>query len=172
MSKSERKLFKMVEKEVIEVLKVCLNHGYTSIISNGTVEWIDSSMKTSMPSLYKFLVENQAIRVISARDDYEDKYPGESTKWKMKAFKAEIRDRFPRIPAVPVALMIIGDGRPEKESAKIFMGKEVNKFQVTMIRITEEPSCVTLVKELRFIRKAFASLLYKYGEMNLAFLHG
>lgn len=172
-SEKERKLIKMVEKEAISVLTVCLKHGYTSIISNGTKTWIDSSMKRHMPRLRNFLSQNGvSIRIISARDEYWLRYPDKYTMWKAKAFIEEVKYQFPitdtEASTVPVDLIIIGDGRPEKDSAKIFIGRG---HQVRMIRSTEGPSCGKLAQELRFIHKSFPSILYKYGEMNLSFLH-
>jgi len=168
ISENDRKRINMVEKEAIALLKVCLKHGHTSIISNGTKAWIDSTMIKFMSKLRAFLKENPVIRVISARDKYMDRYPDKHTTWKIKAFREEIKYRFPETTTVD--LLIIGDGRPEKDSAKIFMGRE-QEFQVRMVRISEKSSIDMLEGQLRFIRTSVSDILNKYGEMNLCFVH-
>lgn len=45
-----------------------------------------------MPKTYKFLID-ESIKVISARSDFEKKFPGETRRWKREAF-VEISKRY------------------------------------------------------------------------------
>lgn len=45
-----------------------------------------------MPKSHEILIKNK-IKIISARSGYEDKYPGDTTKWKNEAF-LKLKDSF------------------------------------------------------------------------------
>lgn len=46
---------------------------------------MEYSSQLLMPKTYKFL-QTKSIKVISARSDFEKKFPGETKRWKREAF--------------------------------------------------------------------------------------
>lgn len=66
-----------------------LNIAVNSLFINLVVFIIFQSF---LPKTYEILIQNK-IKIVSARSGYEDKYPGDTTKWKNEAF-LKLKDSF------------------------------------------------------------------------------
>ena len=55
------------------------------IITNAANNWVEYSSRLFMPKIHQTLIEKK-IRIISARSNYENKFPGDAKRWKHEAF--------------------------------------------------------------------------------------
>lgn len=101
-----------LEEVVCKILDDCLKYGKVYIITNAADGWVQFSAEKYMPNVCKYISK---VTVISARSNYEHKFPLNSTEWKMHAFKDTIKDH--EINAV-TNLLAIGDSNIEMEASK------------------------------------------------------
>ena len=64
--------------------KAC-NYGQPWIITNATKGWVEYSSKLFLPKTHSLLFE-RSIKIVSARYEYEELYPGDAKRWKVEAF--------------------------------------------------------------------------------------
>ena len=89
-----------------------MESGTVFIITNAAEGWVEYSSKKYLPSVYPTLSK---VKIISARSEYEDLYPGDSHEWKMQAFLQTLRDM--DLNAI-TNLVALGDSNIEMEAAK------------------------------------------------------
>jgi len=95
-------------------LSIACDFGDPLIITNAAQNWVEYSSKLFMPKVYATLVEKK-VRIISARSNYESKYPGNAKKWKSEAFN-EISKGY--IKDVTTNIICLGDSTIEMEAAR------------------------------------------------------
>lgn len=74
---------KSLEEAVIRLLNKALSLGNTFIITNAMKGWVEYSSNMWIPGIAQVL---QRITVVSARAEYEAKYPDNYHQWKVEAF--------------------------------------------------------------------------------------
>jgi hypothetical protein len=74
---------KSLEEAVIRLLNKALSLGNTFIITNAMKGWVEYSSNMWIPGIAQVL---QRITVVSARAEYESKYPDNYHQWKVEAF--------------------------------------------------------------------------------------
>jgi hypothetical protein len=67
------------------LLEKSVKYGDTFIITNAAKGWVEYSSQLLMPQTHA-LLESKNIKIISARSDFEKKFPGETKRWKREAF--------------------------------------------------------------------------------------
>jgi hypothetical protein len=55
------------------------------IITNAAKNWVEYSSRLFMPQTHETLIKKK-IKIISARSNYEGKFPGDAKRWKHEAF--------------------------------------------------------------------------------------
>lgn len=78
-SKDIRKL----EAAVIRVLQTAMELGRVAIVTNANLSWVQATASIFLPAVLPIL---ERIEVISARQTYESRWPGDALAWKVEAF--------------------------------------------------------------------------------------
>jgi hypothetical protein len=141
-------IFSILEKNIIKVLELAINKGDVYIITNSSIGWVEFSAKKYFPNMAKILTK---IKVISARSEYEDAYPGETKLWKEKAFlnlkkKIDLK--------LPSNIICFGDSIVELEAGKTLASKVNNSF-IKTIKFQQNPEPEDLIKQIGLIIKKF-----------------
>eukprot|EP00929_Paragymnodinium_shiwhaense_P000846 TRINITY_DN101051_c0_g1_i1.p1 TRINITY_DN101051_c0_g1~~TRINITY_DN101051_c0_g1_i1.p1 ORF type:complete len:320 (-),score=73.31 TRINITY_DN101051_c0_g1_i1:160-1119(-) len=68
---------------VVQLLRASIELGDTTIVTNATLTWVQSTA-SMLPEVAATL---NSVRLVSARDIYEAKWPGQSCMWKVNTFR-------------------------------------------------------------------------------------
>ena len=145
-----------IEKLVKKILLKAINKGDTYVISNSELDWINYSCQRFFPSIFELF---KKIKVISARDLYEEEYPYKYEIWKRKAFNEIIKNYELNLPT---NLMIFGDSIEDMEAGYDLISKFPNGF-LKAIKFMEYPLISDLIKQLSVVLEKF-EIFYSYGK--------
>lgn len=126
------------------ILESSIKNGKVFIITNAAEGWVEFSAYKYLPNVYKLL---DKVTVISARSEYECKYPGDTYQWKNKAFQHTLKDL--ELGAV-TNLVAIGDSNVEMEASKQLALKFPRALLKT-VKFRENPSPDELIKQLTLV---------------------
>ena len=141
-------LFSILEKSVVNILSLCLKKGDVYIITNSSIGWVQFSAEKYYPKLKSII---NKINIISARKEYEDKYPGEAKLWKKKAFLS-LKNKINL--NLPTNIICVGDSIFELEAGKKLASKINNSF-IKTIKLKQNPCPEDLVRQLDLIVNKF-----------------
>jgi hypothetical protein len=153
-------LFFILEEIIINILNLSINKGKVYIITNSSKSWFYFSSGKYFPNLDSIL---NRIKIISARDEYEDLYPGDTKIWKQKAFlhlKNDINDN------LPSNIICFGDSLIEIEAGKIFASHLSDSFLKT-VKFKEKPEVEDLIKQLNLIVDKFDFIYSKAKNLSI-----
>jgi len=153
-------LFVILEEIIINILNLSINKGKVYIITNSSKSWFYFSSEKFFPNLNSIL---KKIKIISARDEYEDLYPGDTKIWKQKAFlqlKNEINDN------VPSNIICFGDSLIELEAGKILSSYLSDSF-IKTVKFKEKPEVEDLIKQLNLIADKFDFIYSKAKNLSI-----
>ena len=148
ISPTKMEKIEKMEKLVKNILLKAINKGDTYIISNSGLDWIYYSCQRFFPNLFELF---EKVKVISARDVYEEIYPNEYKKWKIKSFNEIIKNYEVKLPT---NLIIFGDSTEEVEAGYDLMSKFPNGF-LKIIKFREYPLISDLIKQLTLVTEKF-----------------
>ena len=148
VSTSKMEKIEKIEKLVKYILLKAINKGDTYIISNSELDWINYSCQRFFPTVFELF---KKIKVISARDLYEETYPNEYTIWKTKAFNEIINNYELNLPT---NLVVFGDSLEEIEAGFDLLSKFPNGF-LKAIKFREYPLISDLIKQLSIVSEKF-----------------
>jgi len=137
-----------------KLLELAMGLGRTFIITNAMNGWVQYSAAKWIPEVLDVL-QNQNIRVISARTNHEPQYPGEVGQWKIQAFLEVQRDLNSQIIT---NLISLGDSNFEMDAVHV-MGKEFSQALVKTIKFRENPSPEELLKQLELVTQKFERIV-------------
>ncbi len=127
-----------MEKLIKNILLKAIEKGDTYIITNSEFVWIYYSCERFYPSIYELL---NKMKLISARDLYEEKYPNDSKIWKIKAFNTIIKDYSLNLPT---NIICFGDSPDKVEAGYDLASKFPNGF-LKAIKFREYPLIIDLI---------------------------
>jgi len=145
--KDQEKLAKL-EFSVLRLLTAAQAKGDTYIITNAAPGWVEYSAERFYPSVKKIL---DKITIISARGDYENKYPGDSRMWKIQAF-LNMQKYFNY--NLVTNIICLGDSFIEMEAAHVLASKFTQAF-IKTIKFRESPKPEELNKQLYLVADQF-----------------
>ena len=147
---SEKNLEKIKKLEIYvkTVLSKAIEKGDTYIITNSELEWIDYSCQRFFPSVYEII---KKIKIISARDLYEEKYPNDYKLWKIKAFNDIIKNYS---LLLPTNIMSFGDSSYEIDAAFDIVTK-FNYGFIKAIKFKEYPLISDIISQLMKVLEKF-----------------
>ena len=160
LSNELKYLFFILEEIIINILNLSINKGKVYIITNSSKSWFYFSSGKYFPNLDTIL---NRIKIISARDEYEDLYPGDTKIWKQKAFlhlKNEINDN------LPSNIICFGDSSNELEAGKIFASHLSDSF-IKTVKFKEIPEVEDLIKQLNLIVDKFDFIYSKAKNLSI-----
>jgi hypothetical protein len=160
LSEELKCLFSILEEKIIKILNLSINKGNVYIITNSSMSWFIHSSEKFFPNLSSIL---DKIKIISARDEYENIYPRDSKIWKQKAFnnlENEIDNK------LPTNMICFGDSLNELEAGKNFASHLRDSF-VKTIKFKEKPEIEDIIKQLNLIENKLNFIYSKAKNLSI-----
>jgi hypothetical protein len=139
-------ILKKLEDAAWNILEKSLEKGKVFIITNAAEGWVQFSSQKYMPRVYDLL---DKLTVVSARSTYENKFPGNSFKWKLHAFIDTMKEL--EFSAV-TNLVALGDSNIEMEASKNLALKFPRALLKT-VKFREVPTPDELIKQLTLVNQ-------------------
>lgn len=152
-----------LEDTVIKILKEALRYGIVKVITNAEEGWVELSGARFMPRLTRFLQE-QCIKVVSARSTYEADFPDSPSCWKTAAFAAEVDESFPDMEQLNV--LVLGDSLSEREAAHNLASRMPTSC-VKSVKLVERPNVTQLQRQIALLHGSFRDLREHYGSFDV-----
>lgn len=156
-----------LEAQVIKILKTSLRHGVVKIVTNAEEGWIELSGGRFMPKLTSYLLDNPAIKLVSARTQFEVDYPDNPSSWKIAAFSAEVDDCYPGKQDLNV--LVLGDSLSERDAAHALSSRMPSSC-VKSVKLVERPTISQLLRQITLLQGTFGDLVNHFSsfDVNLA----
>ena len=137
-----------LEFSVLRLLKIAIEKGDVYIITNAGPGWVEFSAEKFYPSIKTIL---EKITIISARGEYESKYPGDSRKWKIQTF---LNIQKSLNVQLVTNIICLGDSFIEMEAGRILASKFSQAF-IKTVKFRENPKPEELNKQLIVVANQF-----------------
>jgi len=150
---------RMLEGAVQQVLNLALSLGKTCIVTNANMCWVRATASLFMPSIVPML---KVIDVMSARQSYERKWPGDPGAWKKQAFQDLVGVHQVNAAGAGedvvaderacrgVNLVVLGDSHAEIQAGRSAVhGKDVGV--VKTIKFKEVPTTEEMIGQLEAV---------------------
>ena len=140
---SEKELNKLssLDETVFKILSFAIENSSTYIITNAAPGWVEYSAERFYPKTNVIL---KKVTIVSARGEYEKKFPGDSKQWKVQAFLETTRTLNLNLVT---NLICLGDSVIEMEAAHILASK-FSKAYIKTVKFKEAPKPEELIKQL------------------------
>ena len=148
LNEKEKEKVQKLEISVYNLLKICIEKGDVYIITNAGPGWVEFSAEKFYPNILKLL---KKIKIISARGEYEEKYPNDSRQWKIETF-LNLKNNLNM--NLVTNIICCGDSVFEMEAGKILASKFDQAF-IKTIKFRESPKPEELNKQLRLVIDQF-----------------
>jgi hypothetical protein len=148
--KDNEKLAKL-EFSVLRLLTSAMTKGDVYIITNAAPGWVEYSAERFYPSVKNIL---NKIKIISARGQFESKYPGDSRMWKIQAF-LNMKNEFNS--NLVTNILCLGDSFIEMEAAHVLASKFTQAF-IKTVKFKESPKPEELNKQLSLVADQFGTI--------------
>lgn len=152
-----------LENIVMKILEEALRYGIVKIITNAEEGWVELSGARFMPRLTKFIQDND-IKVVSARTIYEADYPDSPACWKTAAFAAEVDESYPENDHLNV--LVLGDSLSEREAAHNLACRMPTSC-VKSVKLVERPTVVQLQRQIALLHGSFRDLREHFGSFDV-----
>ena len=150
-SKYETQKILELEELILQLLTLAVNKGNVYIITNADKCWVEYSSKLIYPRILNIM---QKIKIISAKNKYQEKYPGDSRKWKIKAFVNLTTELDVKIIT---NIICSGDSVFEIEAGKILASK-FNQAFIKTINFKEKPELEEVLKQILLVKLQFNTI--------------
>ena len=151
LSEKDQAKINKLEQSVKNLLSLTLSKGDVYIITNAGEGWVEDSSKKYYPNIKEILDQ---IEVISARKDYEEKYPENSKLWKINSF-LNLKKRLNE--TLITNIICLGDSIFEMEAGKILAANFIHAV-IKTIKFKENPKPEELNKQLNLVLNQFNSI--------------
>lgn len=148
LSEIDRGKIRTLEFSVLRLLKIAVEKGDVYIITNAGPGWVEFSAEKFYPSIKSIL---EKITIISARGEYESKYPGDSKKWKIQTFLNLQKSLNVQLVT---NIICLGDSFIEIEAGRILASKFSQAF-IKTVKFRENPKPEELNKQLIVVANQF-----------------
>ena len=143
------------------LLEMAGKFGHVFIITNAIHGWVFYSAEKYLPTLLPTL---KKIKVISARDSFEQQYPGQYHEWKVQAFlkvQKELNQQ------VITNLVSLGDSMIEHDAVHV-MGAEFAEALVKTIKFRDTPTPEELAKQLELVLGKFEKIVLNARNLKIS----
>ena len=147
-SEKEKNLIKSIENSVKTIMEKAILKGEVFIITNSSTGWVEFCSKKFYPEVFPLL---KKIKIISARDLYEEQFPNDQKTWKLLTF-VNIKNYF-NINKL-INIICIGDAIFEIEASELLASK-FKHYYLKTIKFRENPGLNELNKQLSLIVREF-----------------
>ncbi len=148
LSNKDLEELKQLQQCVLKILNYFKEKGDLFIITNANPDWIHFSAKTFFPQVDEIL--KKKIRVVSARQEFENEFPGDQRQWKISAFQ-KIKNLYSTDKLTNI--MSFGDSEYELEAA-YKLGAFFKEVFIKTIKFKKEPLLSELIKQQKLIIKS------------------
>ena len=159
LSQRDKDKLSKLETHVLKILQLAIEKGNVYIITNAGPGWVEFSAEKYYPSVVELL---KKITIISARGEYESKYPNDSRMWKIQAF-LNIQKDFNS--DLVTNIICLGDSFIEMEAGHSLAGKFQQDF-IKTVKFRESPKPEELNKQLTLICQQFNGIYTAIKEFN------
>lgn len=160
LSEKDQNKIKKLEQLVKKLLTLSLSKGDVYIITNAGEGWVEESTKKFYPEIKESIDQ---IEVISARKDYEEKYPDDTKLWKIGAF-LNLKKRLNE--DLITNILCLGDSVFEMEAGKILASNFIHAI-IKTIKFMERPKPEELNKQLNLVLNQFNSIFSSYKNLTV-----
>ena len=160
LSEKEKQKFITIEKSVFSLLNQAIQKGKVYIITNAGNGWVEYSANRFFPSILGFFSK---IEIISAREEYEKKYPGNSRLWKIQAFLTLLENVNVKLVT---NIICLGDSLFEMEAGRILASKFSKAF-IKTIKFREDPKLDELIKQLNLVCNQFSLICSRIKNLTI-----
>jgi hypothetical protein len=158
ISEKDRKILAKTDETAFKLLDKSVRYGDTFIITNAAKGWVEYSSQLLMP-MTSNLLETKNIKIISARSDFEKKFPGETKRWKREAF-VEISKKY--VYSITTNIVCLGDSNIEMEAAKQFEDLFCQQSCIKTVKFEAKPDPVALIKQQIHVTQKFDKIFKTY----------
>lgn len=151
LSEKDKEKLAKLEFSVLRLLTISIEKGDVYIITNAGPGWVEFSAEKYYPSVVKLLSK---ITIISARGEYESKYPNDSRMWKIEAF-SNMQKKFDS--DLVTNIICLGDSFIEMEAGHTLAGKFQQAF-IKTVKFRESPKPEELNKQLTLVADQFVGI--------------
>ncbi len=141
LSKKDLNKLELLDNTVFKILSFAIENSSTFIITNAAPGWVEYSSERFYPKTKEIL---KTVTIVSARGEYEKKFPGDSKQWKVQAFLETTRNLNLNLVT---NLICLGDSVIEMEAAHILASK-FSKAYIKTVKFKEAPKPEELIKQL------------------------
>ena len=148
LSNNETQKITKIEELLHELLSKSIEKGDVYIITNADSGWVEYSCSIIYPTLVNLL---NKIKIISAKKEYQEKFPGNLLVWKIKTFLNLTDDLdVKRITNI----ICFGDSTFEMEAGKILASK-FSKACIKIVKFKEKPELDEIYKQIQLVNLKF-----------------
>ena len=151
LNDKEKEKVSKLEFSVLKLLTLAIKKGNVYIITNAGQGWVEYSCEKYYPNVLNVL---KKIKIISARGEYEEKYPNDSRMWKIQAF-LNMQKEFNS--NLVTNIICLGDSFIEIEAGHILASK-FNQAFIKTVKFRESPKPEELNKQLNLVADQFDSI--------------
>ena len=155
-SENEKRMMKVIESYIEEILNKALSKGTVLIITNSSEGWVEACAKFYYPNLISILKD---IYIISSRELYQEKYPTEPSTWKLRTFN-DLKDKFNFEECLVTNIICFGDDNNEINAAKK-LGESINNCLIKTVKFRDNPNLKEMLKQLMVINEEILRI-YQY----------
>ncbi len=151
LTEKEKEKISNLEELVLNVLTLSIEKGDTFIITNAGKGWVEFSSMKYYPKIKNVL---EKIKIISARENYENKYPNDSQKWKMLSFLDVQKNLNCNLVT---NIICLGDSFIEIQAGLKLASMFTQAF-IKVVKFRESPKFDELIKQLKLIYNQFNTI--------------
>lgn len=154
--------------EAVEsVLRLAMELGRTAIVTNANLNWVRTTAGIFMPAVVPLL---DAIELVSARQSYGRRCPGDHSAWKRLAFRDVVsgkpssqRSKEPTTGSRArggVNLVVVGDSSAEIQAGRSLVhGHQSGEAIVKTVKLKEAPSVGELRGQLQALARSLRRIV-------------
>jgi hypothetical protein len=137
-----------LESCVYNILNSAIQKGVTYIVTNAAKGWVEYSCARFYPKVVPLL---QQLTIVSARELFAAKHPGDCRQWKISTFLSMLEHLDTNLVT---NLLCLGDSVIEMEAAHILASKFSHAF-IKTVKFRDSPKPEELFKQLSLINGQF-----------------
>jgi len=149
-----------LETAVVSLLQQSSPLGTNYVITNAMKGWVEFSAAKWLPAVRPLL---ESFKIVSARSDYEELYPGNYHQWKERAFL-----QIPQICGTDsiTNLVVLGDSMVEMDAAKTLKSC-YSRACIKTIKFQDTPTPEELIKQLGLVSCKFQEICTAAKDMTI-----
>lgn len=151
LTEKEKEKIVKLEGCVFKLLSIAIEKGDVYIITNAEPGWVEYSAQRFYPCIIPILTK---IKIVSARGEFEFKYPGDSRMWKIQAF---LKTRKSFNSKLITNIICLGDSVFEMEAGHT-LATQFTQAVFKTVKFREYPKLEELQKQLSLVAMQFNSI--------------